>query len=49
MGLLSYVWEGFVWAGWPWGKKLSFTIAVPILMLIAWRIIHGVKRRVQSH
>lgn len=48
MGLLSYVWEGLLWAGWPWGKKLTFAIAVPLLMLIAWRIIHGVKRRVQS-
>ena len=45
MGLLSYVWEGFAWAGWPWSKKATFVVAVPIVMLIAWRIIHGVKRR----
>lgn len=46
MGLLSYLWEGFAWVGWPWSKKLSFAVAVPIIMLVAWRIIHGVKRRV---
>ena len=49
MGLLSYVWEGILWAGWPWSKKLTFAFAVPVIMLIAWRIIHGVKRRVHGH
>jgi uncharacterized membrane-anchored protein len=48
MGLLSYVWEGVLWAGWPWSKKLTFAFAVPLIMLIAWRIIHGVKRRVHG-
>lgn len=46
MGLLGYLWEGFVWAGWPWTKKITFAVAVPLIMLAAWRIIHGVKRRV---
>jgi uncharacterized membrane-anchored protein len=49
MGLLSYVWEGFAWAGWPWSKKATFALAVPVIMLVAWRIIHGVKRRVHDH
>jgi uncharacterized membrane-anchored protein len=48
MGLLSYVWEGVAWAGWPWGKKATFAVAVPLVMLIAWRIIHGVKRRMHQ-
>ena len=46
MGLLSYLYEGVAWAGWPWSKKLTFAVAVPVIMLVAWRIIHGVKRRV---
>lgn len=49
MGLLSYVWEGFMWVGWPWSKKITFAVAVPLVMFIAWRIIHGVKRRVHGH
>jgi uncharacterized membrane-anchored protein len=49
MGLLGYLWEGFVWAGWPWSKKLSFAVAVPLVMLIAWRTIHGVRRRIGGH
>ena len=35
-------------AGWPWTKKLTFAAAVPLIMLAAWRIIHGVKRRVHG-
>ena len=35
-------------AGWPWSKKITFAVAVPVIMLVTWRIIHGVKRRVQS-
>ena len=46
MGLLGYVFEAFAWAGWPWSKKVTFALAVPIIMLLAWRVIHGVKRRV---
>jgi uncharacterized membrane-anchored protein len=49
MGLLSYLWEGFVWVGWPFGKKATFAIAVPLIALVAWRIIHGVKRRLHTH
>ncbi|MGB5194095.1 MAG: DUF3422 domain-containing protein [Polyangiales bacterium] len=49
MGLLGYVWEGVVWAGWPWSKKLTFAVAVPVIMLVAWRVIHGVRRRVVGH
>ena len=48
MGLLGYLWEGIAWAGWPWGKKLTFAVAVPVIMLVAWRIIRGVRRRVQA-
>ena len=48
MGLLGYLWGGFVWAGWPWSKKVSFAIAVPLIMLLAWRVIHGVRRRVEG-
>ena len=35
MGLLSYLWEGFAWAGWPWSKKITFAVAVPVIMLVA--------------
>ncbi len=49
MGLLSYVWEGLAWTGWPWSKKATFAVAVPLVMLGAWRIIHGVKRRIGRH
>ena len=48
MGLLGYVFEGFLWAGWPWSKKVTFAVAGPRIMLLAWRIIHGVKRRVHA-
>jgi len=48
MGLLGYLWEGFLWAGWPWTKKITFAVAVPVIMLLAWRIIHGVRRRVHG-
>jgi uncharacterized membrane-anchored protein len=47
MGLLGYVYEGLTWAGLPLNKKIGFAIAVPVVMLVVWRIIHGVKRRVQ--
>ena len=47
MGLLGYVYEGLTWAGLPLNKKIGFAIAVPVVMLIVWRVIHGVKRRVQ--
>lgn len=47
MGLLGYVYEGFAWAGLPWSKKLAFAVAVPLIMLVVWRVVHGVKRRVQ--
>ncbi|MFA9412260.1 MAG: DUF3422 family protein [Deltaproteobacteria bacterium] len=46
MGLLGYVYEGLTWAGLPLNKKIGFAIAVPVVMLIVWRVIHGVKRRV---
>ena len=49
MGLLGYVWEGLAWTGWPWSKKATFAVAVPLVMLGAWRIIHGVKRRIGGH
>ena len=46
MGLLGYVYEGLAWIGLPLNKKIGFAIAVPVVMLVVWRIIHGVKRRV---
>ncbi|MFW2388002.1 MAG: DUF3422 family protein [Polyangiales bacterium] len=46
MGLLGYLFEAFAWAGWPWSKKVTFVFAVPVIMLLAWRVIHGVRRRV---
>jgi len=49
MGLLSYLWEGLAWAGWPWSKKVTFALAVPVVMLVAWRVIHGVRRRIGAH
>ena len=49
VGLLGYLWEGVAWAGWPWSKKITFAVAVPLVMLVAWRIIHGVKRRAHGH
>lgn len=45
MGLLGYVYEGLAWAGLPFDKKIGFAIAVPLVMLVAWRVIHGVKLR----
>ena len=48
MGRLGYLWGAFVWAGWPWSKKVTFALAVPVIMLVAWRVIHGVKRRVHD-
>ncbi|MEM9731246.1 MAG: DUF3422 domain-containing protein [Myxococcota bacterium] len=48
MGLLGYLWEGVGAAGWPWSKKVSFAVAVPVVMLVAWRVIHRVKRRVRG-
>jgi uncharacterized membrane-anchored protein len=47
MGLLGYVYEGLAWTGLPSNKKIGFAIAVPVVMLVVWRVIHGVKRRVQ--
>jgi uncharacterized membrane-anchored protein len=47
MGLLGYVYEGLAWTGLPLNKKIGFAIAVPVVMLVVWRVIHGVKRRVQ--
>jgi uncharacterized membrane-anchored protein len=46
MGLLGYVYEGLAWTGLPLNKKIGFAIAVPVVMLVVWRVIHGVKRRV---
>ena len=47
MGLLGYVYEGLAHAGLHVNKKVSFAIAVPVVMLLVWRGIHSVKRRVQ--
>jgi uncharacterized membrane-anchored protein len=47
MGLLGYLYEGLEWTGLPFNKKIGFAIAVPVVMLVVWRVIHGVKRRVQ--
>jgi uncharacterized membrane-anchored protein len=47
MGLLGYLYDGLAWTGLPLNKKVGFAIAVPLVMLVVWRVIHGVKRRVQ--
>jgi uncharacterized membrane-anchored protein len=47
MGLFGYLYEGLAWAGLPFNKKIGFAIAVPVVMLIVWRVIHGVKSRVR--
>jgi uncharacterized membrane-anchored protein len=47
MGLLGYLYEGLAGAGFPVSKKVAFAVAVPLVMLVVWRIVHGVKRRVQ--
>jgi uncharacterized membrane-anchored protein len=47
MGLLGYLYEGLALTGLPLNKKIGFAIAVPVVMLVVWRVIHGVKRRVQ--
>jgi uncharacterized membrane-anchored protein len=47
MGLLGYLYEGLAWAGLPLNKKVGFAIAVPLVMLAVWRVLHSVKRRVQ--
>jgi uncharacterized membrane-anchored protein len=46
MGLLGYVYEGLAGTGLPLNKKVGFAIAVPLVMLVVWSVIHGVKRRV---
>jgi uncharacterized membrane-anchored protein len=46
MGLLGYIYEGLAYTGLELNKKIGFAIAVPLIMLLVWRIIHGVKRRV---
>jgi len=46
MGLLGYLYEGLAWTGLPFNKKVGFAIAVPVVMLVVWRVIRGVKRRV---
>jgi uncharacterized membrane-anchored protein len=48
MGLLGYIHEGLAYAGLPLNKKIGFAIAVPVVMLVVWRVIHSVKRRVQQ-
>jgi uncharacterized membrane-anchored protein len=47
MGLLGYVYEGLAGTGLPLNKKVGFAIAVPLVMLVVWSVIHGVKRRVR--
>lgn len=47
MGLLGYLYEGLAGAGLPVSKKVAFAVAVPVVMLVVWRVVHGVKRRVQ--
>jgi uncharacterized membrane-anchored protein len=49
MGLLGYIYEGAASAGLHLNKKIGFAVAVPVIMLVVWRIIHGVKRRVQRN
>ncbi len=46
MGLLGYLYEGLAWTGLAVNKKIGFAIAVPVVMLLVWSVIHGVKRRV---
>jgi uncharacterized membrane-anchored protein len=48
MGLLGYVYAGLPWAGLSVHKKVAFAIAVPVIMLLVWWVIHRVKRRVQG-
>ena len=47
MGLLGYLYDGLAWTGLPLNKKIGFAIAVPVVMLVVWNVIHRVKRRVQ--
>jgi uncharacterized membrane-anchored protein len=47
MGLLGYVYEGLAALSLPVSKKIAFAVAVPVVMLVVWRVIYGVKRRVQ--
>lgn len=48
MGLLGYIYEGAAYWGLPVNKKLGFAIAVPLVMLLVWRVVHRVKRRVEQ-
>jgi uncharacterized membrane-anchored protein len=47
MGLLGYLYEGLAWTGLPLDKKIGFAIAVPVVMLAVWKVIHGVRRRIE--
>jgi uncharacterized membrane-anchored protein len=48
MGLLGYLYEGLAWTGIPLDKKIGFAIAVPVVMLAVWKVIHGVRRRIEQ-
>ncbi|RLB36966.1 MAG: DUF3422 domain-containing protein [Deltaproteobacteria bacterium] len=48
MGLLGYLYEGLAWTGLPLDKKIGFAIAVPVVMLAVWKVIHGVRRRIEQ-
>ena len=43
---MGYIYEGLAYTGLELNKKIGFAIAVPLIMLLVWRVIHGVKRRV---
>ena len=48
MGLLGYLYEGLAWTGLSLDKKIGFAIAVPVVMLAVWKVIHGVRRRIEQ-
>ncbi|MBW2210169.1 MAG: DUF3422 domain-containing protein [Deltaproteobacteria bacterium] len=48
MGLLGYLYEGLAWTGLALDKKIGFAIAVPVVMLAVWKVIHGVRRRIEQ-
>jgi uncharacterized membrane-anchored protein len=48
MGLLGYLYEGLAWNAIAPGKKVAFAIAVPLVMLVVWRVLHRVKSHVQG-
>ena len=48
IGLLGYILEGLPLEGLGIDKKSALAIAIPIVLVLAWLLIHGVSRRIRA-